>query len=143
MDFINQFKYDAPAFNDVLDLLNVETFTLEEVERFDALADDEKRAVLAIAEEYGNGYDDENNTVGDLIDMFEDGRVVAYTWVNCWGESHLTPIAEDCAENWGVLNEMPEYLRGYFDVEKWFSDVQLDGAWAWARRAGCWVEYRG
>jgi hypothetical protein len=143
MDFINKFKFNAPAFADVFEVLEAETFTTEEVERFDALTDDDKRAVLAIAEEYGNDYDDKDNTVGDLIDWFEDGRAIAYTWVNCYGEGHLKPIAEDCAENWGVLSEVPEHLRGYFDIEKWFNDVQLEGSWSWSRRAGCWVEWRG
>lgn len=139
MDFINQFKYDAPAFNDVLDLLNVKTFTSEDVERFDALADDEKRAVLAISEEYA----DLEDSISDIIDAYEDGTITAYTWVICRDEYDLEPIAEDCAENWGVLAEIPEHLRGYFDVEKWLVDVQLEGFWAWARRAGCWVEWRG
>lgn len=139
MDFVNQFKYDAPAFNDVLNLLNVKTFTPEDVERFDALADDEKRAVLAISEEYA----DLEDSVSDMIDAYEEGSIVAFTWVNCWSETHLAPIAEDCAESWGVLAEIPEHLRGYFDVEKWFADVQPMGSWSWARRAGCWVEWRG
>lgn len=139
MDFFNQFKFNAPALADVLALLNVKTFTPEDVERFNALADDEKRAVLAISEEYA-GLED---SIGDMIDAYENGTITAYTWVDCRGEDHLAPIAEDCAENWDVLAEIPEHLRGYFDVEKWFFDVQLEGSWAWARRAGCWVEYRG
>ena len=139
MDFINQFKFNTPAFNDVLDLLNVKTYTPEDVERFDALADDEKRAVLAISEEYA----DLEDSISDIIDAYEDGTIVAYTWINCYGEDHLAPVAEELAEDWGVLAELPERLREYFDAEKWFADVQLEGSWAWARRAGCWVEYRG
>lgn len=143
MDFINKFKFNAPAFADVLEILDVKTFTPEEVERFDALTNDDKRAVLAIAEEYGNDCDDETNTVGDLIDWLENGRVVAYTWVDCWGEDHLKPIADCLAKEWGILEEIPKKFRDYFNAEKWFNDVKDNGVWAWARRAGCWVEWRG
>lgn len=143
MDFINKFKYTAPAFADVFEVLEVETFTPEEVERFDALADDDKRAVLAIAEEFSDNCDDEDNTVDNLIDMLEESRAIAYTWINCNGEDHLKPIAGHLAEEWGVLEEIPKDLRDYFNAERWFNDIKDNGVWAWARRAGCWVEWRG
>lgn len=139
MEFINKFKHDAPAFADVLALLNVKTFTPEDVERFDALADDEKRAVVAIAEEYAYIED----TIDNVMDMLENGRAIVYTWINCNGEDHLKPIADHLAQEWGVLSEIPKEFRDYFNAERWFADVKDNGVWAWSLRAGCWVEWRG
>lgn len=123
MDFINQFKFNAPALADVLALLNVKTFTPEDVERFDALADDEKRAVLAISEVHV-GPDD---SISDVINAHKKGAITVYTRPN-----RLDDPEETLA-----------YLRGDFIFERWLSSEQNDGGWAWSPRLGCWVEWRG
>ena len=83
----------------------------ELAETLDDLDEDEKEVVNAIM---GEGY-----SLDDAIDKKDDVMI----YYNC---SNMTEVAEEYAEQVGLLDSIPENLRYYFDFEAYGRDIRLE-----------------
>lgn len=94
----------------------------ELAETIDDLDEDEKEIVNAII---GEGY-----TLEDAIDKKDD--VMIYS--NC---SNMTEVAEEYAEQVGLLESIPESLRYYFDFEAYGRDMSFEGHFVFTDNGNC------
>ena len=73
----------------------------------------------------GEGYSLEN-----AIDKKDD--VIIYS--NC---SNMTEVAEEYAEQVGLLESVPEELRYYFDFEAYGRDMEIEGKFVFTDSGNC------
>lgn len=118
--FITDYETDVDGLKvgeyDNLDDLN------ELAETLDELDEDEKEIVNAVM---GEGYSLEN-----AIDKKDD--VIIYS--NC---SNMTEVAEEYAEQVGLLESVPEELRYYFDFEAYGRDMEIEGNFVFTDSGNC------
>jgi antirestriction protein len=57
--------------------------------------------------------------VAKLVAGFTESYQGAYENVEDWAEQHL--------EDTGLLQQVPESLRGHLDIESWADDAELNG----------------
>lgn len=66
----------------------------------------------------------ENNgwNISNAIDTYNDGDFTIY--YNCW---NMSDVAEQYADEAGLLDEIPDNLKSYFDFEAYGRDMELSG----------------
>lgn len=87
----------------------------ELAENIDALDDKEQEILSSLIDDCGYSTDE----AFDIIDC-ERYRV----YVDCY---NMTDIAYEVVEERGYLDEIPEYLRNYFDYEAFGRDLEING----------------
>lgn len=109
--FISDFECDYMKINeyDSLDKLN------EIAQKMEELEENEKTAVKLMLENYIV------NSMDEAIENLEN--------MTCTGESSIEDIAYNYIEESGVLQNIPESLRGYFDYEALGCDMEINGSY--------------
>lgn len=118
--FITDYETDMDGLK-VSEYSNIDDLN-ELAETIDDLDEDEKEIVNAIM---GEGY-----TLEDAIDKKDD--VMIYS--NC---SNMTEVAEEYAEQVGLLESIPEDLRYYFDFEAYGRDMNVEGHFVFTDSGNC------
>ncbi len=65
------------------------------------------------------GFPTDAGRVPDLVTGFTESYQGAYESLEDWAEQHL--------DETGLVQQVPESLRGYLDVETWADDAELNG----------------
>ena len=65
------------------------------------------------------GFPTETNSVAKLVAGFTECYQGAYESLEDWAEQYL--------EETGLLQPVPDSLRGYLDIERWADDAELNG----------------
>lgn len=118
--FITDYETDMDGLK-VSEYSNIDDLN-ELAETIDDLDEDEKEIVNAIM---GEGY-----SLEDAIDKKDD--VMIYS--NC---SNMTEVAEEYAEQVGLLESIPENLRYYFDFEAYGRDMSFEGHFVFTDNGNC------
>ena len=118
--FITDYETDMDGLK-VSEYSNIDDLN-ELAEAIDDLDEDEKEIVNAIM---GEGY-----SLEDAIDKKDD--VMMY--YNC---SNMTEVAEEYAEQVGLLDSIPEHLRYYFDFEAYGRDMSFEGHFVFTDNGNC------
>ena len=83
-------------------------------EKLEGLDDEEKSAVKLLLK---------HGVVNDLDEAIEKRDEIHNT-----GETSMEDVAYNYVEECGMLESMPENLRGYFDFEKFGRDMEIEGS---------------
>lgn len=118
--FITDYETDMDGLK-VSEYSNIDDLN-ELAETLDDLDEDEKEIVNAIM---GEGY-----SLEDAIDKKDDVMI----YYNC---SNMEQVAEDYAEQVGLLNDIPESLRYYFDFEAYGRDMSFEGHFVFTDNGNC------
>ena len=118
--FITDYETDIDGLK-VSEYSNIDDLN-ELAESIDDLDEDEKEIVDAIM---GEGY-----SLEDAIDKKDDVMI----YYNC---SNMEQVAEDYAEQVGLLNDIPESLRYYFDFEAYGRDMSFEGHFVFTDNGNC------
>ena len=118
--FITDYETDMDGLK-VSEYSNIDDLN-ELAETIDDLDEDEKEIVNAII---GEGY-----SLEDAIDKKDDVMI----YYNC---SNMEQVAEDYAEQVGLLNDIPESLRYYFDFEAYGRDMSFEGHFVFTDSGNC------
>lgn len=118
--FITDYETDMDGLK-VSEYSNIDDLN-ELAETIDDLDEDEKEIVNAIM---GEGY-----SLEDAINKKDD--VMIYS--NC---SNMTEVAEEYAEQVGLLESIPEELRYYFDFEAYGRDMEIEGNFVFTDSGNC------
>ena len=116
-DFENDYNYKVGEY-DSLDNLN------EIAEELENLDDYDREVVNAFIE---NGSDIEK-----ALDGLRDGDYMVFS--NC---SDMTDVAYQYIEETGLLNDIPEGLRNYFDYEAYGRDMSFEGTFIFTDNGNC------
>jgi antirestriction protein len=65
------------------------------------------------------GFPTQTSSVSTLVTGFTESYQGAYESLETWAEQHL--------EETGLLQPVPDWLRGYLDIESWADDAELNG----------------
>ena len=107
-DSDEEFPTDKFGEYELLDELN------DYAERFAAFDDDEALAFRAAVETF--------STLEEAFEKVENGDYRVY--YNC---DSMADVAETYVDETGMLEEIPERLRGYFDFEAFGRDMEIEG----------------
>ena len=118
--FITDYETDMDGLK-ISEYSNIDDLN-ELAETIDDLDEDEKEIVNAII---GEGY-----SLEDAIDKKDDVMI----YYNC---SNMEQVAEDYAEQVGLLNDIPESLRYYFDFEAYGRDMSFEGHFVFTDNGNC------
>lgn len=102
-------------------------------DRWEKLDDYDKRDVYAI-------YDAEAGTIREALDIFDSGDYCIWWDADADRSDDYKELGEVIAEKTGVLEEIPERYRWYFDFEKYGRDVVFSGRFAWSEEYRVFVE---
>ena len=116
-DFENDYNYKVGEY-DSLDNLN------EIAEELENLDDYDREVVKAFIE---NGSD-----IEEALDGLRDGDYMVFS--NC---SDMTDVAYQYIEETGLLNDIPEGLRNYFDYEAYGRDMSFEGTFIFTENGNC------
>ena len=116
-DFENDYGYKVGEY-DNLDELNEIAEELENLDEY------EKEVVNAFIE---NGSD-----IEEALDGLRDGDYMVFS--NC---SDMTDVAYQYIEETGLLNDIPEGLRNYFDYEAYGRDMSFEGTFIFTDNGNC------
>jgi len=97
-----------------------------------------------IAAEWDSMYDYDREAVGvrielcgeefySAIDHKDDVRIYH-------GCQDMTDVAEEYVDDTGMLDQMPDNLRWYFDYEAFGRDMAIEGTFGYSEELGCMVE---
>ena len=118
--FITDYETDMNGL-EISEYSNIDDLN-ELAETIDDLDEDEKEIVNAIM---GEGY-----TLEDAIDKKDDIMI----YYNC---SNMTEVAEEYAEQVGLLDSIPENLQYYFDFEAYGRDMGFEGHFVFTDSGNC------
>ena len=116
-DFENDYGYKVGEYDSLDDLNEI----AEELENLDEY---EKEVVNAFIE---NGSD-----IEEALDGLRDGDYMVFS--NC---SDMTDVAYQYIEETGLLNDIPEGLRNYFDYEAYGRDMSFEGTFIFTDNGNC------
>ena len=116
-DFENDYNYKVGEY-DSLDNLNEIAEELENLDEYD------REVVNAFIE---NGFD-----IEEALDGLRDGDYMVFS--NC---SDMTDVAYQYIEETGLLNDVPETLRNYFDYEAYGRDMSFEGTFIFTDNGNC------
>ena len=116
-DFENDYNYKVGEY-DSLDELN------EIAEELENLDDYDREVVNTFIE---NGSD-----IEEALDGLRDGDYMVFS--NC---SDMTDVAYQYIEETGLLNDIPEGLRNYFDYEAYGRDMSFEGTFIFTDNGNC------
>lgn len=118
--FISDYETDIPKLTvreyDNLDELN------ELVETLEDLDDHDREIIEALISE---GY-----TINEAIDKKYDCRI----YYNC---NDMEDVAIEYVEETGLLDNIPEHLRDYFDYEAYGRDMDYEGTFIFTNNGNC------
>lgn len=121
-DTDEEFPTDKFGEYESLDELN------DYAERFAAFDDGEKIAFRAAVEEFYK--------LEEAFKKIENGNYRVY--YNC---DSMADVAETYADETGLLDEIPDSLRYYFDFEALGRDMELEGTFVFLKDKGICVEF--
>ena len=110
--FISDYESDIPGVT-VNEYVNIDQLN-EVAERLDGM---DKYEVMALRAFLENGDDLE-----DAVDHVKEGNYIL--WLGC---DSMSDVAEQYADEYGLLDKVPEDLRGYFDFEAYGRDLDMSG----------------
>ena len=116
-DYENDYNYKVGEY-DSLDELNEIAEELENLDEWD------KEIVNAFIE---NGSD-----IEEALDGLRDGDYMVFS--NC---SDMTDVAYQYIEETGLLNDIPEGLRNYFDYEAYGRNMSFEGTFIFTDNGNC------
>lgn len=116
-DYENDYGYKVGEYDSLDDLNEI----AEELENLDEY---EKEVVNAFIE---NGSD-----IEEALDRLRDGNYMVFS--NC---SDMTDVAYQYIEETGLLNDIPEGLRNYFDYEAYGRDMSFEGTFIFTDNGNC------
>lgn len=116
-DYENDYGYKVGEYDSLDDLNEI----AEELENLDEY---EKEVVNAFIE---NGSD-----IEEALDGLRDGDYMVFS--NC---SDMTDVAYQYIEETGLLNDIPEGLRNYFDYEAYGRDMSFEGTFIFTDNGNC------
>lgn len=116
-DYENDYGYKVGEY-DSLDELNEIAEELENLDEWD------KEIVSAFIE---NGSD-----IQEALDGLRDGNYMVFS--NCYD---MTDVAEQYAEEIGLLNSIPDNLKFYFDFEAYGRDMSFEGTFIFTDNGNC------
>ena len=116
-DYENDYNYKVGEY-DSLEELN------EIAEELKNLDDYDKEVVNAFIE---NGAD-----INEALDGLRDGDYMVFS--NC---SDMTDVAYQYIEETGLINEIPEGLRNYFDYEAYGRDMSYERTFIFTDNGNC------
>ena len=116
-DFENDYNYKVGEYDSLDDLNEI----AEELENLDEY---EKEVVNAFIK---NGSD-----IEEALDGLRDGNYIVFS--NC---SDMTDVAEQYAEETGLLDNIPDNLRFYFDFEAYGRDMGIEGTFIFTDNGNC------
>ena len=116
-DFENDYNYEVGEYDSLNELDEI----AEELENLDEW---DKEIVSAFIE---NGSD-----IEEALDGFRDGNYMVFS--NCY---NMTDVAEQYAEETGLLDSIPDNLRFYFDFEAYGRDMSFEGTFIFTDNGNC------
>lgn len=116
-DYENDYGYRVGEY-DSLEELNEIAEELEDLDEYD------KEIINAFIE---NGSD-----IEEALDGLRDEKYMIFS--NC---SDMTDVAEQYAEEIGLLDRIPEDLRFYFDFEAYGRDMEMEGTFIFTDSGNC------
>lgn len=116
-DYENDYGYKVGEYDSLYELNEM----AEELENLD---DYDKEIVNAFIE---NGSD-----IQEALDGLRDGNYMVFS--NCYD---MTDVAEQYAEETGLLNSIPDNLRFYFDFEAYGRDMSFEGTFIFTDNGNC------
>ena len=116
-DYENDYDYKVGEYDSLDDLNEI----AEELENLD---DYDREVVKAFIE---NGSD-----IEEALDGLRDGDYMVFS--NC---SDMTDVAYQYIEETGLLNDIPEGLRNYFDYEAYGRDMSFEGTFIFTENGNC------
>ncbi|MBP3530526.1 MAG: antirestriction protein ArdA [Thermoguttaceae bacterium] len=137
-------EYKTPTTDDLVNLWELRNPFLadcgcdlfeddETRDRWEGLDDYDKRDVYAI-------YDAEAVTIREALELFDDGDYRIWWNADADRSDDYKALGEVVAEETGVLEEIPERYRWYFDFEKFGRDVVFSGRFSWSDNYRVFVE---
>lgn len=118
--FITDYESDVNGLK-IEEYANIDELN-EMAEELDGLDDNEKEIIGVLLNE---GY-----SIDDAIEKKDD--VIIY--YNC---NTMAEVAEEYAEQIGLLEEIPENLRYYFDFEAFGRDLEIEGHFVFTNSGNC------
>ena len=116
-DYENDYDYKVGEYDSLDDLNEI----AEELENLD---DYDREVVKAFIE---NGSD-----IEEALDGLRDGDYMVFS--NC---SDMADVAYQYIEETGLLNDIPEGLRNYFDYEAYGRDMSFEGTFIFTENGNC------
>lgn len=116
-DYENDYDYKVGEYDSLDDLNEI----AEELENLD---DYDREVVKAFIE---NGSD-----IEEALDGLRDGNYMVFS--NC---SDMADVAYQYIEETGLLNDIPEGLRNYFDYEAYGRDMSFEGTFIFTENGNC------
>ena len=116
-DFENDYNYKVGEY-DSLDNLNEIAEELENLDDYD-------REVV-------NAFIENGSNIEEALDGLRDGDYMVFS--NC---SDMTDVAYQYIEETGLLNDIPEGLRNYFDYEAYGRDMSFEGTFIFTDNGNC------
>lgn len=116
-DYENDYGYKVGEYDSLEELNEI----AEELENLD---DYDREVVNAFIE---NGSD-----IEEALDGLRDGDYMVFS--NC---SDMTDVAYQYIEETGLLNDVPETLRNYFDYEAYGRDMSYEGTFIFTDNGNC------
>lgn len=116
-DYENDYNYKVGEYDSLDDLNEI----AEELENLD---DYDREVVNAFIE---NGSD-----IEEALNGLRDGDYMVFS--NC---SDMTDVAYQYIEETGLLNDVPETLRNYFDYEAYGRDMSFEGTFIFTDNGNC------
>ena len=116
-DYENDYGYKVGEY-DSLDDLNEIAEELENLDEYD--------------KEIVNAFIENGSNVDEALERFRDGDYIVYS--NC---SDMTDVAEQYAEETGLLDSIPDNLRYYFDFETYGRDMGIEGTFIFTDSGNC------
>ena len=95
-------------------------------------------AIRNIVDKYGESADDVIEAYSEMINSNLNGIESAefYIYSDCYS---MRDVAESYLDGTGEIDEIPEFLRDYFDYEKYGREMELNGTFYYAG-GGVYVE---
>ena len=116
-DFENDYNYKVGEY-DSLDNLNEIAEELENLDDYD-------REVV-------NAFIENGSNIEEALDGLRDGDYMVFS--NC---SDMTDVAYQYIEETGLINDIPEGLRNYFDYEAYGRDMSFEGTFIFTDNGNC------
>lgn len=116
-DYESDFNYKVGEYDSIEELNEV-------AETFDGLDDTEKEVFKVMIEE---GYSSE-----EALEKVNDGDYMIY--YNC---SDMEDVAMEYVEETGLLHDIPDTLKNYFDYKSYGRDMNIEGTFIFTDNGNC------
>ena len=79
-----------------------------------------------------NAFIENGSDIEEALDGLRDGDYMVFS--NC---SDMTDVAYQYIEETGLLNDVPEMLKNYFDYEAYGRDMSFEGTFIFTDNGNC------